>query len=209
MKNSIQAFTLIEALITVAIFSVLMAIGIPGMNNFMANNELTSRNNNLVTALQYARSESIKLSDRVVLCASKNSTTAVPVCATEADWIDGWVVFQDANNDAVFSPGADTLLKQFPSLAGNDLTLTTHVLRNGDPKTILGYISFVRPRGEPMDISGNNQSGVFVFCIPGDSNRIRGIMVHSSGRVYSSRDKDTLGSHIECPGSDPTPGPAG
>ncbi|MDH5516203.1 MAG: GspH/FimT family pseudopilin [Gammaproteobacteria bacterium] len=200
MKNKIQAFTLIELLITLAIFSVLMTIGVPGMNSFMVNNELTSRNNNLVTAMQYARSESIKLSDRVVLCASKNSQTAVPACATDADWIDGWVVFHDTNNDAVFSPGTDTLLKQFPSLAGNNLTLTTHVLRNGDPKTILGYISFGRPRGEPMDINGNNQSGVFVFCIPGDSSRIRGIMVHTSGRIYSSRDKDTLGSHISCPG---------
>ncbi|MDH5393237.1 MAG: GspH/FimT family pseudopilin [Gammaproteobacteria bacterium] len=199
MKNKIQAFTLLEALIVIAVFSILMTMALPGMQSILRNNEITSRNNDLVTALQYTRSESIKLSDRVVLCASTSAMTAAPICSTTAnDWLDGWVVFHDTNNDAVFTPGTDNLLKQFPSIASNQLTLRPAVLRAGDPQTIVGYVSFAPPRGEPMDINGTNQSGIFVFCIPGDNTKIRGVMMHTSGRIYSSRDSDTLGAHITC-----------
>ena len=68
----------------------------------------------------------------------------------------------------------------------------------GDPVTIRDYISFVSPRGEPQDISGVNQSGIFRICDVNDEERVRGVMIHPSGRIYSSRDKATLGSHISC-----------
>ncbi|MEJ2686681.1 MAG: GspH/FimT family protein, partial [Gammaproteobacteria bacterium] len=46
-------------------------------------------------ALQYARSEAVRRSRRVVLCPSTNGR----VCAHSERWAQGWIVFADLDGD--------------------------------------------------------------------------------------------------------------
>ena len=55
-----SGFTLVELMITLAIAGILVAVGIPSFNSTISSNRLTSYANELVTALNLARSEAVK-----------------------------------------------------------------------------------------------------------------------------------------------------
>lgn len=55
-----KGFTLIELLVVVAIIAVTLAFGIPNLRATVISNRLTASANDMITALQLARSESIK-----------------------------------------------------------------------------------------------------------------------------------------------------
>lgn len=74
-----QAFTLIELLITVSIVGILLITIVPAMHRFITHNEAVTETNNIVAALQFARSEAIKRGVNVKLCKKGN-------------WRDGQVV---------------------------------------------------------------------------------------------------------------------
>lgn len=204
MKKKLTAFTLIEVMIIVVIIGILATMAVPGLRGLMTNNELTSRSNDLVASIQYARSESIKRSDRVVLCPSTTAMNPIPTCSGANDWLPGLIVFHDVDNSGTFNPG-DELLKQFDNKIGTSpsISIEAEVLHKDDPVTIFNYISFVSPRGEPAQIDGSNQSGIFKICKLNYADSgpapVRGVMVHPSGRIFSARESATLGAHIVCP----------
>lgn len=196
MKKTIQAFTLIELMIALAIAGIVAAYGVPFLGTLMTNNALTNTNNDLVASLQYARSSSIRLQGRVIVCTSKNTTEAVPTCGgSTVPWTDGWLIFQ--NNDAsVGFDSGDTLLRTYPKVAVDSLSITTVDL-GGTPTNIADYVMFDAPAGEPIVADLTNQSGIFKICIANDTTHIRGVMVNISGRIASTRDTSIIGS--SCP----------
>ena len=63
-------FSLVELLIALAVAAVLIGIGIPAFNGFVDQQRLTTRTNDFVGALAYARSEAVKLGGVVSVIAS-------------------------------------------------------------------------------------------------------------------------------------------
>jgi len=186
MKKKTQAFTLLELMIVVAMIAVLTAYGIPGLKGFSTKTGLTTNANDLVAALQYARSTAINDQSRVVICASSDSMTAVPSCGgSGTPWHSGWVVFRDIDNNASISAG-DTVLKVQGAVAINGITITPGPL-NSNPTNIDDYVSFGPPAGEPVLTNGLNQSGLFKICSAHDSSLVRGVEVNFSGRISSTR----------------------
>jgi type IV fimbrial biogenesis protein FimT len=59
MKNS-TGFTLIELMITVAIVSILMGIGLPSFQSIISDNKATSSANAMLSAFQLAKMEALK-----------------------------------------------------------------------------------------------------------------------------------------------------
>ena len=87
-------FTLVELLITIVVVSILLAAGVPAFQSFIKNNRVTAQTNDLVSAIQLARSEALKRGANVVVCASKDQAT----CSEDKNtWADGWIVFSDLN----------------------------------------------------------------------------------------------------------------
>lgn len=88
-----KGFTLIELMITVAIMSIMLTIGLPSFQSIIATSRLTAATNAMVSALQLARFESIKQHKSVTI---KKTGTA---------WQDGWDVFVDYDDDGTLDDG--------------------------------------------------------------------------------------------------------
>jgi len=187
MKKKTQAFTLIELMIVVALIGVVTAYGLPHLRSFPTNTGLTTNTNDLVAALQYARSTAINDQGRVVVCASSDSMSATPSCGGPGTpWHSGWIIFRDIDNNASISAG-DTVLKVQPAVALKGITITPSPL-NLTPTNIDDYVSFGPPAGEPVLTNGLNQSGLFKICYERDLSRVRGVELNFSGRISSTRE---------------------
>lgn len=72
MKNA-RGFSLVELMVTLAILVILVALAAPSFTTFIKSNRLTARANDIVTALNLARSEAIKRGATVNVTANGGS----------------------------------------------------------------------------------------------------------------------------------------
>lgn len=93
-------FTLIELMVTIAVLAIVVAMAVPSFQSLTNSSRLTSTANELMAALQYARSESLRRNVRTTVCQSSTGTT----CSTTATW-PGWIVFTDLDRDDVPDAG--------------------------------------------------------------------------------------------------------
>jgi type IV fimbrial biogenesis protein FimT len=82
--NKNKGFTLIELMITVAIMSILLSVGLPSFQSIIASSRLTAATNGMVSALQLARFEAIK-QHKLVYVRAKGDI--------KDNWVKGWEVF--------------------------------------------------------------------------------------------------------------------
>jgi len=68
--------TLIELIVTLAVLSTLLAIGIPQFSSSTANSRLTTAINTLSGDLAFARTEAIKRGDSIIVTGSTNWATS-------------------------------------------------------------------------------------------------------------------------------------
>ena len=95
MNNKQRGMTLVELLITLAVVAILASAAAPSLSDMLESNRLTAINNQIVSAIHYTRSEAIKRSMTVTMCARKTDSA----CATATDaangsgFEDGWIIF--------------------------------------------------------------------------------------------------------------------
>lgn len=105
MKQNIapthRGFTLIELLVVIAIMGVTLTIGLPSLQSTIASNRLTASANDMLSALQYARSESIK---RIRQCG---------------------VIINDSSSWGTFIELASNVVQNYKAASGVTLTVTS------------------------------------------------------------------------------------
>lgn len=99
-------FTLLELMIVLALAAVILAIGAPSFTEFRRNGRLTADANDLLTAVQVARTEAMKQQRTVSLCASVDPLAAAPACSGSGDFT-GWIVFADPDSDCTVAGAAE------------------------------------------------------------------------------------------------------
>ncbi len=87
-KYHISGFTIVELMITLIIASVLLTVGVPSFAEIIKQNKITSETNTVISALNYARNETI---------TQDNDVTLQPITTSSTDWTAGWQVIVDGN----------------------------------------------------------------------------------------------------------------
>ncbi len=93
-------FTLVELLVTMAIAAILLAIGVPSLMGFLADQAAAASADELAEGIRLARTEATKRGMPVTICASQNISDASPTCSGAADdgWLTGWIIQDSAGN---------------------------------------------------------------------------------------------------------------
>lgn len=102
--RSVRGFTLIELIITVAVASILFTVAVPSFQDTIRQNRLTTQANELITALNLARSEAIRRSQNVT------------VTPKAGGWSFGWIV---ESIDPVTGLAEVPILRDFEALQNN------------------------------------------------------------------------------------------
>lgn len=168
-----RGLSLIEALIVMAIAAILLGIGVPNMQSYIASSRLTGSANDLYTALALARSEAVRRQARVTL--------AHIGAAGSRDWTGGWSMFVDANGNGALDVGEEVLRVGAPLEA----PLTIFASAN--------FASFIA-----FDSTGrlaNAGGGSFVIChgaalVVDGEQRSRAVLVNGSGRIRMALDSN-------------------
>ena len=186
-------FTLLELMVVVSLAAILLGIAIPSFNATIRSNRLTTNANELVTALNIARSEAVKRGQMVVV--------RKPV-GVGTKWENGWQVFVDVDrstaaftdnfndngNAALCEATEDCLLRIYPAIQA------TFTLRSTNFPTSITFT----PSGQGQ-INNITTSGNFGICDNRDGNGLpeantsRLIMVNSTGRVRMGLDANNDG----------------
>jgi type IV fimbrial biogenesis protein FimT len=198
-RNGAKGFTLLELMVTLIVAAVLVVGVVPNLSSFVKRNRAASTANDLLAAIQYARSEALtrgtsvylcrrpQTADSSAACTDSNLTTAshcscvTTTTATTADgWEDGWLVVADSDRSDSVSAG-DTLLQVQNALGGGF--------------TVRGNANVSDQIGFRQDSTAAGSIGSLFICGPGTetastSERIR----HARKLVISRIGQTTVGS---------------
>ena len=169
-----RGFTLIELVATLAVAGILVGLAVPSFSGVIKNNRLITQENDFVTTLNLARSEAIRRSGRITVCKSSDQAS----CSGAGGWEQGWIVFNDVNNDGVVTNPTTNVLRVHDSLSGG---VTLH----GDAN-LVDYVSFVSS-GATQKFAGGasaTQPGVLIMCDDrGFVSQAKAIQISATGRV--------------------------
>ncbi len=170
-------FTLIELMIVMVVVAIFVTVGVPNFQNLVSDNRLSTQANSLVSSLQLARSEALKLRTPVSVCRTTNGTD----CAGPGAWETGWLVFIDSNANG--DVDGEQIIQ---SISGLDSGVTLRAA--AAPFT--DFVNY-QPSGLQSAAAGN-----FRLCSGSnpDVNEGRQINISTTGRVQTAK-----GGLASCP----------
>ena len=199
-----NGFTLIELVVALAVLGILVAIGLPSFNAAIANSRISSQYNDTIGALFIARSEAVKSSGNITVCA-RTDNQAETCKQGGGDWSDGIVVFQDnfpvaADGDVVIGD-EDEVLYLEPALSGDNTLTFAGSLNNSaadsDPYSFLTYT----PNG-----STNWRGAALTLCDDRGATEARAINIVLTGDIRRGRPApngdvpiDAFNNPVVCP----------
>lgn len=179
-----RGVSLAELMIVVTMLAILAVLAAPQFTDAVREARLTSQINQLVYALNLARSEAVKRASTVTVCASADGAA----CATDGRWEAGWIVFADANANQTADSGEAVLLRMDPLREG--FTLRSSAVLGG-------AVTF--------DSRGTTPSqGNFILCAGGDVREARSVGVKRVGRIRRGGDADKDGQPDSLDGTEIT-----
>jgi type IV fimbrial biogenesis protein FimT len=143
-------FTLLEALVVVAILGILLALATPPLASLRERHQLQAQAEGFLDSLILARSEALRRQQRVTVCVRASDSS----CDPSGAWQQGWLVFADANDNAQRDPGEVLIEVHAAVPAAMRLTVTN---------TVKAYFSY-GSEGRSMSTQGTFLAGTWKFC---------------------------------------------
>lgn len=142
--------TVTEVVVGLGIAAGAAGLAAPAMQEFLRASELTTASGELLADLHLARSEALQRNRRVALCKSADGLQ----CTGQGGWQQGWLVFQDENNNGVLDDGEEKVAVHGALQQGMRVTGNQHVAH---------YISF-NALGATQLTGGGFQAGTLTLC---------------------------------------------
>lgn len=161
-----SGFTLLEALVVLAVLSTLLGLAVPGLIGLRERQQLQAQAEDFWSSLMLARAQALLHQQRVTVCAASKG-----VCEPSAGWHSGWLVFVDANRNG--QREADERLVQERELAPAAMRITG----NTTVARLIGYGA----EGRSETLSGAFQAGTVSVCATGQSQGWR-VVINAAGR---------------------------
>lgn len=108
MRRSSAGFTLIEAIVVVAILAIVASVGIPAFSQMLERHRVVASSHRLGHDLALARASALMRRQPVVLCPLGPEDR----CQPGTDWSRGWIVFADRDGNGRPDDDADVLWVQ-------------------------------------------------------------------------------------------------
>jgi type IV fimbrial biogenesis protein FimT len=197
MKTRYQkGFTLYELLITLLIVGVILSFGVPRLASFTQNSRISAAANDLHSSFQLARSEAVRASVNITICASSDSMDANATCSGTLD--DGLIIFVDTNGN-IERDADENVLRTLPAIDSD-----IDILTNGPGATYFSFAGTGLGRG---DIAGKGPSiQVARLCddrgnvlAAGGSSSARVLIVTPIGRATVLREVSQVFDQGDCP----------
>jgi type IV fimbrial biogenesis protein FimT len=167
--HRLQAFTLLELMIALAIAGIVGALAVPAFGTWLAAQAVQGRAEALLYALELARSEAIRRGDRVDVCPGDGGCDAGAL-----PWEGGWVVVPDiSRGDAASAIGRERRGDAGITIRGN--------------RPVADYVSYTGA-GRARRFDGALQMGTFTVCRAGQ--RARKVILANSGRARIERSSE-------------------
>jgi len=188
-KSYTRGFTIIELMVTLAVLSIVLGVGVPAFQNLIEGGRVTSQINQTIGLISFARSEASKrTATTITVCGSNDEAT----CNT-TNWESGWLVMSDVDGDRTLDAGdGDVLLRVGPALTGGN-TLRTLGFGNA------GFIQF--------DAAGSpGSAGTFTLCDDRGATEAKALVLSIVGQSRAAVDEDSnsivnnhTGGDVTCP----------
>lgn len=143
----LRGFTLLEAMITVAVLAILVSVGVPSFRATVERNRVTTTANDLLYHLQLARSEAVKRNRTITLCPSSDGSAC-----SGSNWSIGWLIIDEASptlpiriaqvsNGLTVTPSLTTTQIKFSAVGTVDTALHFTVTINTETRFVCLRIS--------------------------------------------------------------------
>lgn len=166
--------TLTEILVGLGVAAGAAGLAAPPLQDYLHASALAAASNELLADLHLARSEALKRNRRVALCKSADGLQ----CAGQGGWQQGWIVFQDENNDGALDDGEEKIAVHAALQEGMRLTGNHHVSR---------YISYTALGATKLP-GGGFQAGTLTLCrASGVPTPSRQVILNAVGRPRVQR----------------------
>ena len=149
--NKNLGFTLVEALIILAIFSIIASLSAPYFNHFFAQQEANRVVKTLTSTLKNAKNEAAIRHTQIVICSSSN----LEVCANNT-WNDYLIIFIDTNSNRKIDAHETILKTEYLNLKYGQLTWKAAL---NSPNIV-----FNKELGLPIGYNGS-----FYYCNPSNA----------------------------------------
>jgi len=167
-----QGFTLLELMISLAIGSILIAVAVPSVNDFIVHLRVDNEISQLHRLLLITRNTAINNGQKTIMCPLDDNFN----CTTQ--WQNELSVFVDSNNNKL--------------LDSHEIIISTRAAIAIEDKLVYGKgrnkVTF-KPTGQLSGLA----NGTFRYCPKNNPDSSRGIIVARSGRLYQSSDQDNDG----------------
>jgi len=180
-----RGFTLVEVMVAIAVISIISAIALPSMGNFLVKMRVDNEISEIQRLLLTARNMAINTGKNTTVCPLSSSGACT----------NNW-----QNEISVFTNSDNSLATNNNFVAPDELVKIKEEIKAGDKLQYSQNSIIYTPDGRLLTASAD-----FSYCPKDKADHSRGISISLSGRSYTSsdtdnddKDEDRSGNEIVC-----------